>query len=803
MPELLAPVADLAMARAAIAGKADAVYVGFPDFNARGRSPRLSFPELEEIIQLCHLHGLRVYIALNVLIFEHEFDELVHPLTQVLQMNPDAFIVQDPGLARWLAELDVRIHASTQMTVADPDSLAFYARLPFARFVLAREMSIDRIKETAEKARALQREVECFIQGALCVSYSGQCLTSESFGGGSANRGRCAQSCRFLYDVIVDGKPIAFSQYAVSARDLNASSMLDGLTDAGVDCFKIEGRLKEPQYVTASLLYHRNRIEGHQTDSDLHPDLAFSRRSFTGWLGGVNHQELVDPQIQTHVGEYIGELEQAGRNEILVRSDRDDIVPGDGIAIVNSDGSRAGGIVLRVKRRDPFLSLQLRKPIPLRISEGQSRVFRNHSTAFEKRIRSISSQLPGVAVHITASASPGRPLVVRFRDSEGHTVTVQSKSPCLPARSSPLTEELLKKELGALGGTPYTMQSFSFESDEPVFLHQREWKECRRNAVEQLNALRTGKTSIAESRVSNVLAELRQTNISALPPKKPSLHLLVRDPEHLAVLQPGEVESVTLDFEYGRHLQQSLDLLRHRGIRTGIATYRVMDDGEDLKRIEKHRPDIVLVRNAGALQRLKNYSGQLIGDFSLNVANSITATWFLEAAGLERIVPSLDLNAAELMQMLEAIPSGRIEIILHQRIASFHMEYCLYAKYLSNGANHRSCGIPCHSHRLALRDPQGELHPVYTDFACRNTMYRSRPQSMAGYLEHLMKRDVQDFRIDLLDESPEQVRRLIDLYTSLLASPASGKEVIRKEGWSEGQLRRPERTIKKRKEARR
>jgi len=228
-----------------------------------------------------------------------------------------------------------------------------------------------------------------------------------------------------------------------------------------------------------------------------------------------------------------------------------------------------------------------------------------------------------------------------------------------------------------------------------------------------------------------------------------------------------------------------------------------MADGEDLKLIEKHRPDIILVRNAGALHRLKGYSGELIGDFSLNVANSISADFFLNQAGLQRIVPSLDLNAEELMQMIENVAPDSVEIILHQRIASFHMEYCLYAKYLSDGSDYRSCGIPCHSHRLSLRDPEGELHPVYTDFACRNTMYRSKPQSMAGHLQTLIKKGVQNFRIDLLDETKEAVRHLLDRYTYTVANPETGRSLIREEGWSEGQLRRNERSIKHRKEARR
>jgi putative protease len=568
--------------------------------------------------------------------------------------------------------------------------------------------------------------------------------------------------------------------------------------------------------------------------ASLTPDLAFSRRSFPGWIGGVNHQELVDAQIQSHVGEFIGPVVQIGRDAIVVRIESDnssagnsqgDIIPGDGIAIINADGSRTGASVMQAGRDGEFLILKLRRGASLQsINEG-SRVFRNHSVQFERQVRSLlNADLPAVPVDVTAVAQIGKPLIVTFTTGDGCCVTVQSDIPCVRAERSPLSEERLKEELGALSGTSYRLRMFRLHADEPVFLHQREWKKCRREAVEKLDLIRSAHMPISRVDVENALHRIRERSMatqndpdarihregqeiseasSAKGATAARLHLLVRNPEHVILLNAGEVASVTLDFEYGRHLQKSLDILKEKGIRTGIATYRVMADGEDLKLIERHCPDVVLVRNAGALHRLKGYPGELIGDFSLNIANSISAEFFLNQAFLQRIVPSLDLNARELMQMIEKVNSHRIEIILHQRIPSFHMEYCLYAKYLSNGSDYRSCGIPCHSHRLSLRDPEGELHPVYTDFACRNTMYRSKPQSMAGYLQKLIKQGVQNYRIDLLDESKEAVRHLLDRYTSALEHPETGRSLIREEGWSEGQLRRNERSIKHRKEARR
>src|SRR5579885_2367839 len=205
-PELLLPVGNAEMALAAIHNGADAIYVGFPGYNARGRSVDLEVQELKQIIDTCHLHGVKVNLAFNIVIFEDELAKVVPLLEQILPLKPDAVIVQDLGIARLLRRMAPHqtIHASTQMTVTNPDAIALLEDLGIRRFVLGRENSLKEI----ELIRAqTDKELEVFVHGALCVSYSGQCFTSESIGGRSANRGQCAQSCRFGYELYVDGEP--------------------------------------------------------------------------------------------------------------------------------------------------------------------------------------------------------------------------------------------------------------------------------------------------------------------------------------------------------------------------------------------------------------------------------------------------------------------------------------------------------------------------------------------------------------------------------------------------------------------
>src|SRR5690606_8549453 len=219
--ELLLPVGNMDMCLAAVHYGADAVYIGVPFFNARGRTTDFSLEDLKEMIDLCHLYGVRVNLAFNVVIFQEEFPKAIELLKAILPMGPDAFIVQDLGLAKLIREMapHQRIHASTQMTVTNADAIKLVDDLKIDRFVLGRENSIKEINLVKD---ATDKELEVFVHGALCVAYTGQCFTSETLGGRSANRGQCAQSCRLEYELYVDDekKDLGNKKYLVSPKDL-------------------------------------------------------------------------------------------------------------------------------------------------------------------------------------------------------------------------------------------------------------------------------------------------------------------------------------------------------------------------------------------------------------------------------------------------------------------------------------------------------------------------------------------------------------------------------------------------------
>jgi putative protease len=262
-PELLLPVGNMSMALAAIHGGADAIYVGVPGFNARGRSYDFSMEELKELIDLCHLYGVKVHLAFNILIFQDELTLAQKVLEEIIPMGPDAFIVQDLGLARLIRKMcpEIRIHGSTQMTVTTDDAIHLLEDLNIQRFVLGRENSLSEMRLIRGNTK---RELEVFVHGALCVAYSGQCFTSESLGGRSANRGQCAQSCRLSYEMFVDSekRDLGDKKFLVSPQDLCGVNEVGELIAAGIDSFKVEGRLKGPEYVMTAATTYREAIQG-------------------------------------------------------------------------------------------------------------------------------------------------------------------------------------------------------------------------------------------------------------------------------------------------------------------------------------------------------------------------------------------------------------------------------------------------------------------------------------------------------------------------------------------------------------
>src|SRR5450432_3979417 len=349
-PEVLAPAGDRQAMDAAVAAGADAVYFGVEAFNARARARNFSVEQLPEIVSSLHARRVKAHLTLNTLVFDAELEAWAAVARAAHESGVDAVIVQDLGAVGLVREVapGLRIHASTQMTCTDAASVEFAASLGADRVVLARELSLVDIEAISQ---ATDIELEVFVHGALCVAYSGQCLTSEAIGGRSANRGACAQACRLPYELVVDGmiRDLGDRAYLLSPEDLESTFAIPKLIELGVSSFKIEGRMKGPEYVAATTRLYRHAVDA-ALGSAAAPDAALKRRAIQsysrgsgpGFLAGVDHQRLVEARSCDHrgleVGQAVGVEERAGRR-LLVLDVSTRIARGDGLLV---EGGWAG-----------------------------------------------------------------------------------------------------------------------------------------------------------------------------------------------------------------------------------------------------------------------------------------------------------------------------------------------------------------------------------------------------------------------------------------------------------------------------
>jgi U32 family peptidase len=838
-PEILAPAGTEEAFAAALESGADAVYLGLSEgFNARGRSTAFSLETLPELVRRAHASNVKLYLTLNTLVFEKELAELESLLRGILQSGVDALIVQDPAtafIARRLAP-KVRLHASTQMTISSAEGAHFAATLGIERVVLPRELST---REIALFTRESPLESEVFVHGALCMAWSGQCLTSEAFSERSANRGQCSQACRMPYDAIVDGKKLETGdvRYLLSPQDLAAHEALPDLMAAGVHSLKIEGRYKGPAYVTTAVDSWRNWRDAllrGATDQDrrqlerdrMRTQLTFSRGGSVGFLRGDNHQELVLGSTPKHRGLELGVVREVRGQRVIVTladqagaSVRELLRPSLGVkfelvgrsAREHDPEHAPGGPLFGVRfltGNDVELAFGRPGPDLSRVRAGDELRWTGDpeiTRQAERRIREPA--LGRILLDLRVFGQAGEKLVLEARASgvRAFSATVQTRLFLEAAeRGGGLDAELIQEKLGALGGTAFRLETLDTQGLAPgLYIAVSELKEARRRLVIELeaelwrspDALRI-ESSSADSCVPELRRELGAEGSEWLG--APELVPLCRTEEQLeAVIASGfgPGDEVELDWMEMVGLGRAVTRAKSAGLRVTLATVRVQKPGEEAydRRIAGLAPDGVLLRHFGALMHFsaQNRGGEgrpspnrttasspaLHGDFSLNVTNSLTANHLL-ALGLETVTASHDLNRQQLLDLLENVPRGRVGITLHHHIPTFHNSHCVYAHLLSEGADYRSCGRPCEEHRLALRDYAGHEHPVVVDVSCRNTVFSALAQSAAPLVPRLLELGVRRFRVEFVWERAEEVTRTLGAYKKLLSGVCSASAAL-------------------------
>jgi putative protease len=811
-PEIMSPAGYWPQMRAAIEAGADAVYFGLKHFTARAKVG-FSLAELTEVMATLHARGVKGYVTFNTLVFDHELAEAARAIEAIAEAGADAIIVQDLGvlkLARQMAT-GMQLHGSTQMSATSADGVRLAQSLGATRVTLARELSLAEVRAIRSQTDC---ELEIFVHGALCVAYSGQCLSSEAWGGRSANRGQCAQACRLPYDVLVDGEtaPLGDARYPLSPGDLYALRQIPEIVAIGIAAIKIEGRYKEADYVALTTRAYRQAVDeawegrevGISPAAELELEQVFSRGSGPYYLNGTDHQAVVRGRAPRHRGVCMGRVAEVAAEAVMVEpaaaNSLAPLKPGDGVVFDAADWrspqeTEEGGRVYQAVVNGGCVELRFGNGVvdTRRIRVGDL-VWRTHDPNVDKAARPYlepSAPLRKQAVRVRVTAREGAPLDALWTLGDLR-VNVRSDGPLGVARERPLTAEYLSAQLGRLGNTPYELAGVELDAAGAPFAPSSMLNELRRRAVAALARLQTAPPA---GRASRPAALLDTPAPEARPGGPPHLHLLVRTPEQLdaaILLRPA---SITLDYLDLYGLRPSLDRIRDAGLAPRVASPRILKPGE--RRVADFLLGCgcpILVRPAGLLHALRGREHPaLIGDFSLNAANAIAAAELLDL-GLDMLTPAHDLNAAQVAELARCAGAERIEAVAYHHLPVFHTEHCVFCRFLSAGTSYLDCGRPCEKHRVELRDSAGRAHPVMADVGCRNTVFGAEGQQAGAHLEAWLAAGIRHFRLEFVHESASQVSGVTSAFAEALAGRSTPRELsarldrLAPQGVTEGSL---------------
>jgi putative protease len=813
-PELLAPAGDRTCLIAAIENGADSVYFGLQGHNARARAANFNLDELPEVMGLLHQRGVRGYVTLNTLIFPAELEGLETMVRRVAMAGADAVIVQDMGLVRLIRAMtpDLEIHASTQMSITSAEGVRLAAELGCSRVILARELSLQ---EIARVRSAAALPVEVFVHGALCVAYSGQCLTSEALGGRSANRGECAQACRMAYEVTSDGERVELGdiQYLLSPQDLAAYDLVPELVRLGVASLKIEGRLKTPEYVANITRHYRRAIDAAAaggaaefTRRDVHEmELSFSRGFSHGFLDGNNHKVLVRGDYSKKRGIFLGRVTAVAGNRVRLDLAAP-VKPGDGIVLDADEAAgivEQGGRVYEVFRAGGGRASSTAVPTgglsagPVELAFGRGdidvgqiqpgqRVWKTDDPDLTRRLRATFAGSPRRTVDLDVSvrAIAGEPLVLEGRTVTGHHGVVRAGTPLVAAERHPASLDSIHTQLDRFGGTTYRLRGVGGVIAGDPLVPSSVLNALRRELVGRLDAaaMAVPARSVADG---SVLPELRaplrvRNDCETSAPV--SLSALCRTASQAEAAVAARVRTIYLEFQDIRLYAEAVAALRRAAadLTIFIATPRIEKPGEGpiFRHLARQGADGLLVRNAGGLYFCAEHGVPFVADFSLNAANELAVEW-LKAKGALRVTASYDLSFDQLDQLLRAAPPELLEVVVHQQMPMFHMEHCVFCAFLSPGTDKSNCGRPCDLHDVKLRDRVGMEHPLKADVGCRNTLYNAVPQSAAEYLPRLLSRGARHLRVEFLDDDCASVAHILALYDGAISGRRAARDLWR------------------------
>ena len=719
--ELLAPAGDLDCLKQAIANGADAVYCACESFGARKFAKNFTKDEMVYAIKLCHLYDVKIYVTMNTLVKDNEVVDFLNQVEFLYTNGVDAILVQDFGMFMLIRKKypNLDLHVSTQGNVSSKDTCEFFHNLGAKRVVFSREMSLKEIESIR-----VPIEKEVFIHGALCSSYSGCCLMSSMIGGRSANRGECAGACRLPYTLEKNDQIIKENQYLLSLKELNTSYHFKELLDSSITSFKIEGRMKSPEYVGFVTRMYRKLIDNRAQNIDLDYEndelkTIFNRGFTNGYL--FEDTDIVNREYPNHIGLEIGKVMEVNPEKIKIKLTKD-LNQGDGIRflksgtgfIVNYLYDETGKLVNNVLEGDIcFVDNKVNLT-------GLDKVSK---TLDSKLIKELSVLPPRqIPVTFLFKAHQGSPITLEIND--GTQVVTVSGGNIEQATSSPTTEDRIREQIEKLGNTPFVSNSTVVDIESNIFIPIQDINDLRRRAVEELMNKRMNRKKDAP--IFNFALDLantdKETGISVSAFSKEEVdYLTTRQVNRCYISNPKQYKDSMSSRVYfklprcGRNPKQLMKL------RTLVGDYFDYGDYDDV-----------------------------VGDYTLNVTNIYTA-YYLFKSGVKIVTPSVELNNNEIIELINNYIKTfkqypRFEVLAYGRVENMLIKGNIL-------------DIVANDYKYYLTDKDGRKFPVYFDGENTHVL---NYKSVEGIDTNTLK-DYVVLRYDFYDESDKEIKRLFNI----------------------------------------
>lgn len=799
--ELLAPVGSFDSLKAAVQNGANAVYLGGKDFSARASANNFDRNELIDAVKYSHIRGVQVFVTVNTLIKQYEIEDFVEYVKFLYDIDIDALIVQDIGMARLIKKLlpDFELHASTQMVAHSLEDVKYLQSVGFDRVVLARELNVDEIKWICENTTV---DIEVFVHGALCVCYSGQCLMSSMIGNRSGNRGRCAQPCRQKYELIdINTGEVVKSDgdYLLSPRDLSTIEELDKIIEAGVLSLKIEGRMKKPEYVATVVSGYREAINEFVdknkisiSDEIINNLYTIFNRKFTkGYILGEVGKDVMNSNRPNNQGLYVGKVLDYNRRSKRLRVILENTLKkGDGINL-------GGGTIGRIIKDGDITTIAHKGDLIELDFVGEAKrnqlIFKTSDSELMDRVQATFQQdkeLIKTNIKAKASIKLGKKPVLSISDFCGNTSIVEGEKIVEKAIKVALSKEKIETQIQKLGNTPYTLKDIEIDLDEGVSMPISVLNQMRRDCIELLDQERI-KIKGRKFKENRLKYQPDRVNKQKKLNTVPKIRVKVKNLEQLEAVLKYNVDLIY--YEDINTLSKALEMVSNISKESIVSNVNnINTSGEKSSSVENTESRLIysvprIIRNKEykqfeTLDNIKGINKVQIGNWGsieyfkgkdlnidcyLNAFNSESINHFKDE-GAGTVCLSQELNLNEIKQTLK-YTDVEIEAVIYGYTPMMITEYCPMGVVVRDCKKDKRVA-KCKESSYALRDFTDASYRITQDIFCRSTIYNSKVTFMLDNLYELDEIGIDVFRIDFTVEDSDMVKKVIEAHIEVLSN---------------------------------